>query len=115
MPGLAALDSVSARRISRRRIFFVLTARRNPLARLQLRSMETRPLPLPLPDQDSGPHHLASLAAEVHRTYFFKVPPLPIFWGQQIRRKNRRSIRLGSHNHLTRESPLHPLLQASDI
>ena len=77
--------------------------------------METRPLPLPLPDQDPGHHHLASLAAEVHRTYFYKVPPLPIFWGQQIRRKNRRSIRLGSYNHVTTEIRIHPLLRAANV
>lgn len=77
--------------------------------------MEPRPLPLPLPEQGSGPHHLASLAAEVHRTYFYKVPPLPVFWGQQIRRKNRRSIRLGSYNHVTCEIRIHPLLNAPNV
>ena len=34
-------------------------------------------------------HHLESLAAEVHRTYFFKYPPLIVRWGQQIARKRR--------------------------
>ena len=34
---------------------------------------------------------LESHAREVHRTYFFKYPPLPMRWGQQISRKKRRS------------------------
>ena len=75
--------------------------------------METWVLPLPLPDH--GHHHLPSLAAEVHRTYFFKVPPLPVKWGQQIARKRRRSIRLGSYNHVTTEIRIHPLLNAPNI
>ena len=75
--------------------------------------METWPLPLPL--SDHGPHHLPSLAAEIHRTYFFKYPPLPVKWGQQITRKRRRSIRLGSYNHDTTEIRIHPLLNAPNI
>ena len=80
-----------------------------------MRVMETWLLPLPLPEQEAGPHHLPSLAAEVHRTYFYKYPPLPVFWGQQIRRKQRRSIRLGSYNHLTCEVRIHPLLNAPNV
>jgi CRISPR/Cas system CMR subunit Cmr6 (Cas7 group RAMP superfamily) len=75
--------------------------------------METQPLPLPLPNH--GHHHLPSLAAEVHRTYFFKYPPLPVKWGQQITRKRRRSIRLGSYNHYTCEIRIHPLLNSPSI
>ncbi len=75
--------------------------------------METRPLPLPLPDH--GHHHLPSLAAEIHRTYFFKYAPLPVKWGQQITRKRRRSIRLGSYNHHTNEIRIHPLLNSASI
>jgi hypothetical protein len=60
-------------------------------------------------------HHLASLAAEVHRTYFFKYPPLPVRWGQQITRKRRRSIRLGSYNHHTGEIRIHPSLNAPTV
>jgi hypothetical protein len=75
--------------------------------------METRPLPLGNADQRD--YRLASLAAEVHRTYFYKYPPLPVRWGQQITRKKRRSIRLGSYNHLTTEIRIHPLLNASDV
>src|SRR5436305_3787862 len=60
-------------------------------------------------------HHLESLAAEVHRTYFFKYPPLPVRWGQQITRKRRRSIRLGSYNHATAEIRIHPLLRAANV
>jgi CRISPR/Cas system CMR subunit Cmr6 (Cas7 group RAMP superfamily) len=75
--------------------------------------METRPLPLGNADQRD--YRLASLAAEVHRTYFYKYPPLPVRWGQQITRKRRRSIRLGSYNHLTTEIRIHPLLNAPDI
>lgn len=60
-------------------------------------------------------HHLASLAAEVHRTYFFKYPPLPVRWGQQISRKKRRSIRLGSYNHHTTEIRIHPILNAPGV
>jgi CRISPR/Cas system CMR subunit Cmr6 (Cas7 group RAMP superfamily) len=75
--------------------------------------METRPLPLGNADQRD--YRLASLAAEVHRTYFYKYPPLPVRWGQQITRKRRRSIRLGSYNHLTTEIRIHPLLNTPDI
>ena len=75
--------------------------------------METRPLPLPLPDH--GPHHLPSLAAEIHRTYFVQHAPLRVRWGQQITRKRRRSIRLGSYNHHTTEIRIHPLLNSAAI
>jgi len=77
--------------------------------------METTPLPLPLPLRDHGHHHLPSLASEIHRTYFFKFPPLPVKWGQQITRKRRRSIRLGSYNHHTSEIRIHPLLNSPAI
>ena len=76
--------------------------------------METEPLPL-LPIVNHGHHHLPSLAAEIHRTYFFKFPPLPVKWGQQITRKRRRSIRLGSYNHYTSEIRIHPLLNSPSI
>lgn len=69
--------------------------------------------PLPIPENTH--HHLDSLAGEVHRTYFFKYPPLPVRWGQQITRKRRRSIRLGSYNHVTTEIRIHPLLNAPNI
>ena len=75
--------------------------------------METQPLPIALPLE--GPHYLASLAAEVHRTYFFKFPILRVRWGQQIQRKSRRSIRLGSYNHVTNEIRIHPSLNAPHI
>ena len=75
--------------------------------------METRPLPLG--NADHRQLYLASLAAEVHRTYFYKYPPLPVRWGQQITRKKRRSIRLGSYNHATTEIRIHPLLNAPDV
>ncbi len=69
--------------------------------------------PLPVPEDTH--HHLGSLAAEVHRRYFFKYPPLPVRWGNQIARKRRRSIRLGSYNHHTAEIRIHPLLNAPGI
>ncbi len=75
--------------------------------------METWLLPLTIGDHKE--HYLASLAAEVHRTYFYKYPPLPVRWGQQITRKKRRSIRLGSYNHITTEIRIHPLLDSPDI
>jgi hypothetical protein len=75
--------------------------------------METQPLPLPLPED--GHHHLASLADEVHRTYFGKYPPLRVRWGHQIVRKRRHSIRLGSYNHHTTEIRIHPRLNAPQI
>jgi CRISPR/Cas system CMR subunit Cmr6 (Cas7 group RAMP superfamily) len=75
--------------------------------------METRPLPLG--NADHRHHYLTSLAAEVHRTYFYKYPPLPVRWGQQITRKKRRSIRLGSYNHATTEIRIHPLLNAPGV
>jgi hypothetical protein len=58
---------------------------------------------------------LESLAREIHRTYFLKYPPLPVRWGQQISRKKRRSIRLGSYNHATAEVRIHPILNAPNI
>ena len=70
-------------------------------------------IPLPLPENTH--HHLESLAADVHRTYFSKYPPLPVRWGQQITRKRRRSIRLGSYNHHTTEIRIHPLLNSPQI
>ena len=36
-------------------------------------------------------------------------------WGQQISRKKRRSIRLGSYNHATAEVRIHPILNAPNI
>lgn len=69
-------------------------------------------IPLLVPD---SPHHLESLAGEVHRTYFFKYPPLPVRWGQQISRRRRRSIRLGSYNHATAEIRIHPILNSPHV
>jgi len=77
--------------------------------------METRPLPFPLEIPINGPHHLDSLAAEIHRTYFFKYPPLRVRWGHHIARKRRRSIRLGSYNHVTLEIRIHPSLNSPRI
>src|SRR5437868_1772528 len=77
--------------------------------------METRPLPLPLEIPLEGPHYLDSLAAEIHRTYFFKYPPLRVRWGHNIARKRRRSIRLGSYNHVTLEIRIHPALNSPRI
>src|SRR5437016_1656580 len=70
---------------------------------------------LPLLIAEDGYRYLDALAAEVHRTYFAKYPPLSVRWGQQISRKRRRSIRLGSYNHHTVEIRIHPLLQAPNI
>jgi CRISPR/Cas system CMR subunit Cmr6 (Cas7 group RAMP superfamily) len=75
--------------------------------------METRPLPLGIADHRH--YYLASLADEIHRTYFHKYPPLLVRWGQQITRKKRRSIRLGSYNHITTEIRIHPLLDSPGI
>jgi hypothetical protein len=75
--------------------------------------METWPLLLGIADHRDN--YLASLAAEVHRTYFYKYAPLPVRWGQQITRKKRRSIRLGSYNHITTEIRVHPLLDSPGI
>jgi CRISPR/Cas system CMR subunit Cmr6 (Cas7 group RAMP superfamily) len=73
--------------------------------------MTAMPTAFPLPEFD----RLADLAAEVHRTYFAKYPPLPVRWGQQITRKRRRTIRLGSYNHVTTEVRIHPLLNSPHI
>jgi hypothetical protein len=73
---------------------------------------DTPPIPLPTA---AARNYLESLADEVHRTYFFKYPPLPVRWGQQISRKRRRSIRLGSYNHHTTEIRIHPILNASSV
>jgi hypothetical protein len=78
-----------------------------------MRAMPARPdtlLPLPVAED-----RLQSLAAEVHRTYFYKYPPLPVRWGQQISRKKRRSIRLGSYNHATAEVRIHPILNSPSV
>ena len=75
--------------------------------------MEPRPLLIEF--EATGPHHLQSLASEIHRTYFFKVPPLSVKWGHRITRKRRRSIRLGSYNHVTLEIRIHPSLNAPHI
>lgn len=80
---------------------------------MPVRKTDTPPLLVLLPEATH--HHLPSLAADVHRTYFFKYPPLPVFWGQQISRKKRRSIRLGSYNHHTTEIRIHPLLNAANV
>ena len=69
--------------------------------------------PFPLPETTF--HHLESLASDIHRTYFSKVPPLCVRWGHQISRKRRRSIRLGSYNHVTTEIRIHPLLNSPAI
>lgn len=70
---------------------------------------------IPLPVPENTHHHLDSLAVDVHRTYFSKVPPLPVRWGQQITRKRRVSIRLGSYNHHTAEIRIHPLLNGRNV
>ena len=67
---------------------------------------------LPFPETT---HQLESLAAEVHRRYFATQPPLSVRGGQQIARKRRRSIRLGSYNHVTTEIRIHPLLNGPNI
>jgi CRISPR/Cas system CMR subunit Cmr6 (Cas7 group RAMP superfamily) len=75
-----------------------------------------RAMPLiPLPIPENTVHHLESLAGDIHRTYFAKYPPLRVRWGQQITRKRRRSIRLGSYNHVTAEIRIHPLLNSPHI
>ena len=71
---------------------------------------DTRPLPLLVPDT-----RLQSLADDIHRTYFHKYPPLPVRWGQQISRRKRRTIRLGSYNHHTSEIRIHPILNARHV
>lgn len=75
--------------------------------------MSAMHFPLPVPQHTH--HYLDSLAAEIHRSYFLKYPPLPVRWGNQITRKRRRSIRLGSYNHHTAEIRIHPLLNAPHI
>ena len=69
-------------------------------------------IPLPIPEDRE---YLESLAAEVHRTYFYKYPPLPVRWGQQISRKRRHTIRLGSYNHHTTEIRIHPILAGPHV
>ncbi len=71
--------------------------------------------PIPLLVPENTVHHLESLAGDIHRAYFSKYPPLTVRWGQQITRKRRRSIRLGSYNHVTAEIRIHPLLNAPRI
>lgn len=78
---------------------------------MPVRKTDTPPIPLPF---DSH-HHLESLASEVHRTYFYKYPPLPVRWGQQITRKRRHTIRLGSYNHANAEVRIHPILNAAQV
>src|SRR5437762_4176101 len=73
------------------------------------------PEAFPLPVPENAVNVLESLATDVHRAYFSQVPPLCVRWGQQISRKRRRSIRLGSYNHDTTEIRIHPLLSANNI
>jgi hypothetical protein len=77
-----------------------------------MKAMSTA-IPLPVPENTH--HHLDSLTSEIHHTYFVKYPPLRVRWGQQISRKRRRSIRLGSYNHHTAEISIHPLLNSPQI
>lgn len=65
--------------------------------------------------EDEGRHDLQRLADEIHREYFAEVRPLPIQWGRQIGRKRRRSIRLGSFDHLSRLIRIHPSLAHTNI
>lgn len=83
------------------------------MAAMPVRKTDSPPIPLLVPE--AAHHYLESLAAEIHRTYFFKYPPLPVRWGQQISRKKRRSIRLGSYNHGTAEVRIHPILNAPTV
>jgi len=69
-------------------------------------------LPLVLCPRDDSFYDLEALAAEVHREYFKGQRMLPIRWGQQINRKRRRSIRLGSYDHRSSEIRIHPSLNA---
>lgn len=69
----------------------------------------------PLPVGEETAHHLDSLAGNVQRAYFPDVPPLVVRWGHQISRKRRRSIRLGSYNHVTTEVRIHPLLNSRNV
>jgi hypothetical protein len=73
------------------------------------------PQTLSLTVPDNAAEYLDSLAGNVHRAYFFKYPPLTVRWGQQIARKRRRSIRLGSYNHATTEIRIHPLLNSQQV
>jgi hypothetical protein len=83
------------------------------MAAMPVRKTDSPPIPLLVPG--TAHHYLESLAAEIHRTYFFKYPPLPVRWGQQISRKKRRSIRLGSYNHATAEVRIHPILSSPSV
>lgn len=60
-------------------------------------------------------HDLTALAGEVRREYFPDATTLPVRWGQRIRRRKRRSIRLGSYNHETAEIRIHPLLDSPSV
>lgn len=59
---------------------------------------------------DPSFYDIEALAADVHRDYFTDESLLLIRWGQQINRKRRRSIRLGSYDHRTSEIRVHPSL-----
>ena len=83
------------------------------MAAMPVRKTDSPPIPLLVPG--TAHDYLESLAAEIHRSYFFKYPPLPVRWGQQISRKKRRSIRLGSYNHATAEVRIHPILGSPGI
>jgi hypothetical protein len=66
-------------------------------------------------EETESVHDLSALAEEVRREYFPDVPTLPIRWGQQITRKKRRSIRLGSYDHRTTEVRIHPSLSPRSV
>jgi hypothetical protein len=70
---------------------------------------------LALGDEHPSFHDLVALADEVRREYFPEENALPVRWGHRIRRKRRRSIRLGSYNNDTNEIRIHPLLDSPTV
>lgn len=73
--------------------------------------MFEQPVAIFLNETDTN-HYLRLLASDVWREYFPDCSELPIRWGQQIVRKRRRSIRLGSYDHRNSEVRIHPSLDS---
>lgn len=70
----------------------------------------------PIEQSEPEPRHdLQRLAEEIHREYFAEIRPLPIQWGRQIGRRRRRSIRLGSFDHLSKLIRIHPSLAHKSV
>ncbi len=66
-------------------------------------------------EEVTSAHDLRLLGSEIRLEYFPRCGELSVRWGQQIGRKRRRSIRLGSYDHRSSEVRVHPSLNAPSV